>query len=120
MQAIEAIGAVVAVIASCLLGGSESPADLAGKGFRTGVCFIISFFKSFSFVFPIHDDPPEDEWSKLREERRVFFAGPPGQATHSSNKAVVFKKISFSISAKTAVLFSGIRLSQRKMPNQPW
>ena len=74
----------------------------------------------------------------------MFFAGPPGQATHSSNKAVVFKKISFFISAKTAVLFSGIRLSHlrqshgcrglgpfvlqltlsgasgREMRNQPW
>ena len=97
MQAVQAIGTVVAVIASRLLWGTETAADLAGKGIRTGVCFIVTFFKSFSFVFPIHDDPPEDEWSELREERRVFLPDLPVRPHTPVIKLSFSKKSPFGI-----------------------
>ena len=54
VQAAQAIGAMVPVVAACILGYAKSSADLAGKAVTASVRFIVTFFKSFSFIFPIH------------------------------------------------------------------
>ena len=105
-----------AVIASRLLWGTETAADLAGKGIRTGVCFIVTFFKSFSFVFPIHDDPPEDEWSELREERRMFLPDLPVRPHTPVIKLSFSKKSPFLFRPRRPCCFPGYVYPSGKCP----
>ena len=54
VQAGEAVGAVVAVVAAGLLRCAESAADLAGKGVIAGMGLVVAFFKSLPLVFAVH------------------------------------------------------------------
>ena len=54
MKAGQAVGAMVAVVAPCILRGADPSADLAGKGIVAGVGLIVTFFKGLTFVFAIH------------------------------------------------------------------
>ena len=54
VQAGEAVGAVVAVVAAGLLRCAESAADLAGEGVIAGMGLVVAFFKSLPLVFAVH------------------------------------------------------------------
>ena len=54
VQAGEAVGAVVAVVAAGVLRRAEPAADLAGKGILAGVRLVVAFFKGLAFVFAVH------------------------------------------------------------------
>ena len=54
VQAGEAVGAVVAVVAAGLLRCAESAADLAGEGVIAGMVLVVAFFKSLPLVFAVH------------------------------------------------------------------
>ena len=56
MQAGQAVGAVVAVVAACIFRQTGSAADLAGKCVVTGMVLIVAFFKGFAFVFAVHSE----------------------------------------------------------------
>ena len=45
---------MVAVVAPGILRGANPSADFAGKGIVAGVGLIVTFFKSFTFIFTIH------------------------------------------------------------------
>ena len=68
VEAGQAVGAVVAVIAAGVLRCAEPAAYLAGESVGAGVGLIVTFFKGFSrFIIT----PPEDVFQPLREEWRV-------------------------------------------------
>lgn len=54
MQAGEAVGAVVAVVAAGILRCAEPTADLAGEGVIAGMGLVVAFFKSLPLVFAVH------------------------------------------------------------------
>lgn len=54
VQAGEAVGAVVAVVAAGLLRCAESAADLAGEGVIAGMGLVVAFFKGLPLVFAVH------------------------------------------------------------------
>ena len=54
VQAGEAVGAVVAVVAAGPLWCAESAADLAGEGVIAGMGLVVAFFKSLPLVFAVH------------------------------------------------------------------
>ncbi len=54
VQAVEAVGAVVAVVAADPLRCAESTADLAGEGVIAGMGLVVAFFKSLPLVFAVH------------------------------------------------------------------
>lgn len=54
VQAGEAVGAVVAVVAAGPLRCAESAADLAGKAVAAGMGLVVAFFKSLPLVFAVH------------------------------------------------------------------
>jgi len=54
MEAAQAVRTVVAVAAAGAFRYNLPSAHLAGKNIAAAVCFIISFLKLFSFIFPIH------------------------------------------------------------------
>ena len=54
MEASEAVGAMVAVVASGVFRRAESAADLTGEGVMAGMGLIVAFFKGFAFVFAVH------------------------------------------------------------------
>ena len=49
MQTAQTVGTVVAMVASCVLRGTEPTADLTGERVVTGVGFVVAFFKGFAF-----------------------------------------------------------------------
>ena len=54
VQAGEAVGAVVAVVAAGLLRCAESAADLAGESVIAGMGLVVAFFKGLPLVFAVH------------------------------------------------------------------
>ena len=54
MQAGEAVGAVVTVVAAGILRCAEPTADLAGEGVIAGMGLVVAFFKSLPLVFAVH------------------------------------------------------------------
>ena len=54
VQAGEAVGAVVAVVAAGPLRCAESAADLAGKAVTAGMGLVVVLFKGFPFIFTVH------------------------------------------------------------------
>ena len=54
MKTGKAVRAMVAVIASGVLRGAQSAADLAGEAVIAGVGLVVAFFKGFSFIFSVH------------------------------------------------------------------
>ena len=54
MQAAKTVRAMVAVGTACALRNNDAAAVFAGEHFAAGVCFVISFFKAFAFVFTVH------------------------------------------------------------------
>lgn len=55
VQAVQAVGTMVAVVAAGSRGSHHPAADLAGKAVVAGMGAIISFFVLFSFVFSVHN-----------------------------------------------------------------
>ena len=57
---------------------------------------VVSLGILFPFVFTVHGVvPPEDMWSSFfgRNGEMCHSAKPPGQATHSDNNFIFFKKL---------------------------
>ena len=54
VQAGEAVGAVVAVVAAGPLRCAESATDLAGEGVIAGMGLVVAFFKGLPLVFAVH------------------------------------------------------------------
>ena len=54
VQAAKTVRAMVAVGTACALRNNDAAAVFAGEHFAAGVCFVISFFKAFAFVFTVH------------------------------------------------------------------
>ena len=55
VQAVQAVGTMVAMVAAGSVGSYHPAADLAGKAVVAGMGSIISFFVLFSFVFSVHN-----------------------------------------------------------------
>ena len=55
MQAVQAVGTMVAMVAAGSVGSYHPATDLAGKAVVAGMGSIISFFVLFSFVFSVHN-----------------------------------------------------------------
>ena len=95
MKAGQAVGAMVAVVAPCILRGADPSADLAGKGIVAGVGLIVTFFKGLTFVFTIHGIVLlKNCVCSSSGGVACGFARPPGQPTSSSANVVCFKKLS--------------------------
>jgi len=54
VQADQAIGAVIAVLAAGPGRYDQPAAVFAGKAVRTGMCLIVSFFIPYLFIFTVH------------------------------------------------------------------
>ena len=54
VKAAQAIGAMVAMITAGAFRCAKSSADLAGKAVLASMCFILTLFKGFAFIFAIH------------------------------------------------------------------
>ena len=54
VQAGEAVGTVVTVVAAGILRCAEPTADLAGEGVIAGMGLVVAFFKSLPLVFAVH------------------------------------------------------------------
>ena len=54
MKTRQAVGAMVAVPTARILRRTQPTADFAGKAVSTIMGFIVTFFKSFAFVFTVH------------------------------------------------------------------
>ena len=84
MEAAEAVGTVVAVVAGRALWGHQPATDLAGEAVAAWMSFVISFFKLFTFVFSVHFDFLLKICVNLPGGMAESgFARPPGQATLS-------------------------------------
>jgi len=83
MKAGQAVGAMVAVVAACILRGADPSADFAGKGVVAGVCLIVTFFQRSCVCF-------HDSWYRPPEELCLFVFGRRGlrfcQTSRSAHK----------------------------------